>query len=61
MKVVYSRYLECYLKICYIHGALQCGYATIRNAHATIQKTTFFELGVYIDFGSTSLQHTRLI
>ena len=29
----------------YIHGALRSGCATMHNA--TIQKTTFFELGVY--------------
>ena len=39
---IYSRHLQCYLKICYIHGALQSGYATMHNA--LIQKTTFFEL-----------------
>ena len=31
------------VQIRYIHGALRSGYATMRNA--TIQKTTFFELG----------------
>ena len=40
----YSRQLQCYLKIRYIHGALRSGYATMHNA--TIQKATFFELGV---------------
>ena len=33
------------VQIRYIHGALRSGYATMHNA--TIQKTTFFELGVY--------------
>ena len=46
MSLSHSRQLQCYLKICYIHGALRSGYATMHNA--TIQKTTFFELDVYI-------------
>ena len=40
MSLSHCRYLQCYLKIRYIHGALRSGYATMRNA--TIQKTTFF-------------------
>ena len=31
----------------YIHGALRSGYATSAMHNATIQKTTFFEIGVY--------------
>ena len=31
MSLSHSRYLQCYLKICYIHGALWSGYTTIRN------------------------------
>ena len=31
MSLSHSRYLQCYLKIRYIHGALRPGYATIRN------------------------------
>ena len=45
MSLSHSRHLQRYLKICYTHGALRSGYATMHNA--TIQKTTFFELGVY--------------
>ena len=44
MSLSHSRQLQCYLKIRYIHGALRSGYATMHNA--TIQNTTFFELGV---------------
>ena len=32
MSLYHSRYLPCYLKIRYIHGALRSGYATIHNA-----------------------------
>ena len=28
----HSMYLQCYLKLCYIHGALRSEYATMRNA-----------------------------
>ena len=59
MLLSHSRYLECYLKICYIHGALWSGYATMHNA--TIQKTTFFELGVFVtvDFVALECYATR--
>ena len=46
MSLSHSRHLQVYLKICYIHGVLWSGYATMHNA--TIQKTTFFELDVYL-------------
>ena len=45
MSQFHGKQLQCYLKIRYIHGALRSGYATMHNA--TIQKTTFFGLGVY--------------
>ena len=32
MSLSHSKYLQCHLKIRYIHGALRSGYATIRNA-----------------------------
>ena len=35
MSLSHSRYLQYYLKIRYIHGALRSGYATIRNAQCT--------------------------
>ena len=44
MSLSHSGHLQCYLKIRYIHDALRSGYATMHNA--TIQKRTFFELGV---------------
>ena len=50
MSLSHSSYLQCCLKIRYIHGALRSGYKTMNNAqcnNATIQRTTFFELGVY--------------
>ena len=43
----HSRYLQCYLKIRCIHGALRLGMQQRAMCNATIQKTAFFELGVY--------------
>ena len=37
-----SRYLRCYLKLRYIHGALRSGYATIRNAQYSNSEDNFF-------------------
>ena len=58
MSLSHSRYLHCYLKIRYIHGALRSGYATIRNA--TIQKTTFFELSIYIWYNVQQPPHVLI-
>ena len=42
MSLSHSRYLECYLKIRYIHGALRSGYATIRNAQCNNSEDNLF-------------------
>ena len=48
MSLSHSRYLQCYLKI--PTSMLLCGLGMQQYAmhNATIQKTTFFELGVYV-------------
>ena len=48
MSLSHSRYLQCYLKIRYIHDALRLGMQQCAMHNATIQKTTCFELDVYI-------------
>ena len=40
--IVGTRYLHCYLKIRYIHGALRSGYATIRNAQCNNSEDNLF-------------------
>ena len=40
--LMHSRYLQCYLKIRYIHGALQSWYVTIRNARCNNSEDNLF-------------------
>ena len=42
MSLSHRRYLQCYFKICYIHGALRSGYATIRNAQCNNSEDNLF-------------------
>ena len=42
MSLSHSRYLQCYLKIRYIHGALRSGYATIGNAQCNNSEDNLF-------------------
>ena len=42
MSLFHNRYLQCYLKIRYIHGALRSGYATIRNAQCNNSEDNHF-------------------
>ena len=42
MPLSHSRYLQCYLKIRYIHGALRSGYATIHNAQCNNSEDALF-------------------
>ena len=42
MSLSHNRYLQCYLKIRYIHGALRSGYAAIRNAQCNNSEDNLF-------------------
>ena len=49
MSLSHSRHLQCYLKINFVTSMVHCGLRIQQRAimhNATIQKTTFFELGV---------------
>ena len=46
MSLSHSWYLQWYSKICYFHGVLRSGYATMRNAQRNKSEDNLFELGV---------------